>query len=150
MFTSDTDRRLTAGIRYLIAAVIVAAAGWLYEMFSHGVYSNFMIYAFMVPLLGGALPSFLMARSSMRGNKKRAAYGHSSTSGSPQTNAAFMLQLAAVITLTAGSLIKGVLDIYGTTNRLIIAYPAIGLALAISSITAYLLQSRSAKTENAA
>lgn len=134
----------------MTAAVIVAAAGWLYEMFSHGVYSNFMVYAFMVPLLGGALPNFLMVRRSLRGNKKRAAYGHSSTSGTSPAHAASTLQLAAVVTLTAGSIIKGVLDIYGTTNRLVIVYPVIGLVLTISSITAYLLQSKPANTESAA
>ena len=35
----------------------------------------------------------------------------------------------ALATLTAGSILKGVLDIYGTTNRLMIAYPAAGIAL---------------------
>ncbi len=129
------------GTRYLIAAIIVAAAGWVYEMFSHGVYSDFMVYAFIVPLLGGSLPNFLMARSSMHGNKKGAG---------TVSHIASMLQLAAVITLTAGSLIKGVLDIYGTTNRLIITYPAIGLALAISSVATHLLRSGSSDAESAA
>ena len=123
----------------MIAAVIVAAAGWLYEMFSHGVYSSFMVYAFMVPLLGGAMPDFLMARRNIRGNKKRAASG-----------AASMLQLAAVTTLTAGSIIKGVLDIYGTTNKLVIVYPVIGLALAAASITASLMQIKTPSAERAA
>ena len=136
MYTSDTDRRLNAGIRYLIAAVVVAAAGWLYELFSHGVYSKYMIYAFMVPLVCGALPNFLTARRNARGNKKTASSGTAS-----------MLQLTAVATLTAGSLIKGVLDIYGTTNRLTAVYPVIGLGLAIAAIVTYIWQYRSASEE---
>ena len=38
-------------------------------------------------------------------------------------------QLAFVITLTAGSLLKGALDIYGTTNRLLIIYPVAALLI---------------------
>ena len=37
--------------------------------------------------------------------------------------------LAFVITLTAGSLLKGALDIYGTTNRLLIIYPVAALLI---------------------
>jgi hypothetical protein len=46
-------------------------------------------------------------------------------------------QLAFIVTLTAGSLLKGVLDIYGTTNRLLIAYPVMAaLILAVSLLAA--------------
>ena len=38
-------------------------------------------------------------------------------------------QLAIIVTLTVGSILKGVLDIYGTTNRLLIAYPVIALLI---------------------
>ena len=33
------------------------------------------------------------------------------------------MQLAFIATLTTGSLLKGALDIYGTTSRLLIVYP---------------------------
>ena len=42
---------------YLLAAVCCAAFGAIYECFSHGVYSYYMTYAFMIPLLAGALPA---------------------------------------------------------------------------------------------
>ena len=46
-------------------------------------------------------------------------------------------QLALVVTLTAGSLLKGVLDIYGTTNRLLLVYPAAAaVILAAAAVTA--------------
>ena len=38
-------------------------------------------------------------------------------------------QLAFIATLTAGSLLKGVLNIYGTTNRLLILYPVMALLI---------------------
>ena len=147
---TEVKNRLDIGIRYLAAAVIVAAAGLIYEMFSHGVYSAFMAYAFMVPLLGGALPAFLMARRSLQTNKKRAVSGHSSAAGPSRTHSASLLQLAAVVTLTAGSLIKGVLDIYGTTNRLIMVYPVIGAAFAIAAVAVYLITYASSSEEPAA
>ncbi len=145
MYTSDTEYKnrtgsadlLRSGTAYLIASVLVAAAGWMYELFSHGVYSNYMIYAFMVPLVCGALPDILAATRGCR-SKKRSG---SSASG---------LRLAAVVTLTAGSLIKGVLDIFGTTNRLLVIYPIIGLALAIAALIAYIWQNRTVNEEPSA
>ncbi len=145
MYTSDTEYKnrtgsadlLRSGTAYLIASALVAAAGWMYELFSHGVYSNYMIYAFMVPLVCGALPDILAATRGCR-SKKRSG---SSASG---------LRLAAVVTLTAGSLIKGVLDIFGTTNRLLVVYPIIGLALAIAALIAFIWQNRTVNEEPSA
>ena len=145
MYTSDTEYMnrtgsadlLRSGTAYLIASALVAAAGWMYELFSHGVYSNYMIYAFMVPLVCGALPDILAATRGCR-SKKRSG---SSASG---------LRLAAVVTLTAGSLIKGVLDIFGTTNRLLVVYPIIGLALAIAALIAFIWQNRTVNEEPSA
>ena len=145
LYTSDTEYKnrtgsadlLRSGTAYLIASALVAAAGWMYELFSHGVYSNYMIYAFMVPLACGALPDILAATRGCR-SKKRSG---SSASG---------LRLAAVVTLTAGSLIKGVLDIFGTTNRLLVVYPIIGLALAIAALIAFIWQNRTVNEEPSA
>ena len=50
-------------------------------------------------------------------------------------------QLAFIVTLTAGSLLKGVLDIYGTTNRLLIAYPVAALLILAFMAAAALKQS---------
>lgn len=147
MYTSDIEHSnekrsgsadpLRSGIAYLIASVLVAAAGWLYELFSHGVYSNYMIYAFMVPLACGALPDLLAAARGIRSKKRSAC-------------AASGLRLAAVVTLTTGSLIKGVLDIFGTTNRLLAVYLIIGVTLAIAALIAYIWQNRSVSEEPSA
>ena len=145
LYTSDTEYKnrtgsadlLRSGTAYLIASALVASAGWMYELFSHGVYSNYMIYAFMVPLACGALPDLLAAARGSRSKKR---------SGS----AASGLRLAAVVTLTAGSMIKGVLDIFGTTNRLLVVYPIIGLALAIAALIAFIWQNRAVIEEPSA
>lgn len=118
-------------MKYLIAALAAAAAGAVYEIFSHGVYSFYMIYAFMVPLVGGALPSLIAAAA---GKKRR--------SREAETSISAKLQLAAIATLTTGSFMKGALEIYGTTNRLTTAYTAAGLALAASALIAYAVHQR--------
>ena len=128
MYTSDTRNSFSAGLRYLAAAAAVAAAGQIYELFSHGVYSNYMVFAFMIPLAAGAIPDLIAAAA----DKKRAPLSSDHTASG--------LQLAAVATLTAGSLVKGALDIYGTTNRLTVVYPAVGIALLAAALLVYVRQ----------
>ena len=47
---------------------------------------------------------------------------------------------AGVGTLTVGSIIKGVLIIYGTTNALSKIYFIVGIGMVVLGITAYLMQ----------
>jgi predicted membrane protein len=46
---------------------------------------------------------------------------------------------ASVGTLTIGSLMRGVLDIYGTSNRLAAVYTVLGTLLFVSSIIVFLI-----------
>ncbi|MBR1986640.1 MAG: hypothetical protein IKA24_07165 [Mogibacterium sp.] len=105
-------------MKYFAASMVIAVAAAVYGLFSHGVYSYYTTYAFMIPLLAGALPHLLTA---LKGSDQKTMLTGLND-----------IQLAFVATLTAGSLLKGVLDIYGTTNRLLIAYPVLAaLILAI-------------------
>ena len=104
-------------MRYLAASIVIAAAAAVYGLFSHGVYSYFMTYAFMIPLLAGAMPHLI---SAMKGADSAAAEKLIESRGT---------QLAVIATLTVGSLLKGALDIYGTTNMLLIAYPVIAAVI---------------------
>ena len=100
--------------RYAIAAAGTALFGAVYECFSHQVYSKAMIFAFLIPLLGGALPGLLLERLPARqrpGGPSRWLWG------------------AGLTVLTAGSLFRGVLEIYGTTSRLSAVYPMLGWTL---------------------
>ena len=45
---------------YLLVTILCAAFGAVYELFSHGVFSYYMLYAFGVPLLGGVLPFYCL------------------------------------------------------------------------------------------
>ena len=129
-------------MKYLAASIVIAAAAAVYGLFSHGVYSYFMTYAFMIPLLGGALPHLIAAmRRADADTKNSANEPEEYTESRTQTGFAKLFdakdtQLAIIATLTAGSLLKGVLDIYGTTNRLLIAYPAIALLILTIALVA--------------
>ena len=96
---------------YIKISLFIALFGAIYELFSHEVYSYHMIYAFVIPLAGGALPFLAIAM----GRAKRYP-GKISRS----------LYHAGIATLTVGSIMSGVLAIYGTTNNLLGAYWIIG------------------------
>lgn len=90
---------------YVLAAVNVAVFSAIYEHFSFGVYSPFMIFAFAVPLLMGALAFLLLGRALKK-------------TGTSVPALVCKFWHAAVATLTTGFLFRGVLDIYGTSSPL--------------------------------
>ncbi len=126
LYTSDIKgkkkRTLKIALTYLVAALFCVLFGAVYELFSHGVYSYFMIYAFLIPLVGGTLPWLLMSFSLCKRNLRI-------PETIPQT-----LYHCGIIALTVGSLMTGVLNIYGTTNRLISVYWFTGAALILSAL----------------
>lgn len=116
----------------------ILAFGLIYECFSYGVYAPAMYLAFLIPLLGGLLPSLILW-SGIKGHRR----GRIGADPGEDADAGTMAGLrqkgghgvgraissltrsiwdAAVLTLTLGSLMSGVLAIYGTSNRLILAY----------------------------
>ncbi len=105
--------------RYAIAAAGTALFGAVYECFSHQVYSKAMIFAFLIPLLGGLIPCSL---SSLIPHRDRP---------SERSRSLWDAGLAA---LTVGSVFRGILEIYGTTSRLSAVYPAAGAILAGLSV----------------
>ena len=111
LFTSDTKRYNKIALFYLLVSVFLALFGAIYEHFSFGVYSYFMLYAFAFPLVGGVLPALGLSLYS------RAT--------APWPIAAWLYR-AGIATLSIGSVIRGVLDIYGTENGLTIWYWYVG------------------------
>ena len=114
---------------YLIVAVICAAVGVIYELFSHQVWSVYMIGAFAVPLILGVLPNLVIA------------IGRLKTPGYAAEN----LYACGLITLTLGSLLKGVLQIYGTTNTLLEYYWLVGAGFTGLGIIFYFAQKKPVK-----
>lgn len=98
---------------YLIFAGIVGLFSAIYEHFSFGVYSPFMITAFVYPLACAAL---CMVFSRLR--------------RVPDPSWSGVLLAASCATCTVGSLFQGILEIYGTTNSLMRIYVIVGIVLA--------------------
>ena len=48
--------------KYLLATILCALIGAIYELFSHEVYAYGMLYAFAIPMIGGLLPALLLLK----------------------------------------------------------------------------------------
>ena len=99
---NQKDQAVRTAHNYIRISLFIALFGAIYELFSHEVYSYHMIYAFVIPLAGGALPFLLIAM----GRAKRYP-GKISRS----------LYHAGIATLTVGSIMSGILTIYGTYQQ---------------------------------
>ena len=97
---------------YALFTVLTLLFGFIYEQFSHEVYSGYMMYAFVFPLLG-FIVSFLL-RLVIKGISKLS----------------LDLLDISVMTFTFGSVMKGILEIYGTSNGLSDWYFYAGIVLA--------------------
>lgn len=107
---------------FLGVTVGVAAFAAIYELFSHQVYSRFLIFAFLIPLFGGAVPYSLILGSQR--NEKPGILAQ-------------CLYNSGLATLTAGSIFQGILEIYGTTSHLSIVYWTVGLSLSLFGLIMY-------------
>ena len=77
-----------------------------------------MIFSFLIPFIYGYCGSFLInIGTSKLGN---------------------MFYNFGIITLSVGSVFKGILEIYGTTNKLLYVYIVSGILLVIIGIIVYL------------
>jgi hypothetical protein len=103
--------------RYEAATAFVLVLGAVYEYFSFGVWSGFMVYAFLFPLAGGVLP---LRSCCVRGGGSRLRQQGCGTAG--------------IATFTAGCLFCGILEIYGTTNRLSGIYWIAGTVLLAAGV----------------
>ena len=128
----------------LIAALVCAVFGGIYEMFSHQVYSAYMIGAFAIPLLLGAVPVYGIVKwirhQTYAMMDKDTADDESGWDG-------FCLPgricrnawVSGIAALTVGCIFRGILEIYGTTNRLITVYPVAAAALMCVAAAAWII-----------
>ena len=114
-----------ASLIYLFVSLFCALFGGVYEAFGHGVLSFHMTYAFGFPLVLGVLPFRTVA---VKPNFKY-----------PSHLVAGCYHMA-IATATVGSILQGVLDIYGTTNDLMLVYIFASGVLFISSAVLYAVQ----------
>jgi len=118
---STFDRRpgRRVALIYLAVAAFCGVFAAVYEHFSHGVYSPWMVCLFAWPLVGGALPYALLRRppETLSSRLRWARLAHH----------------AAVASATVGSCVQGVLDIYGTTSDWVITYWIAALTFALAA-----------------
>ncbi|MCI1723797.1 MAG: hypothetical protein LKM41_13710 [Lachnospiraceae bacterium] len=127
MYTSENKKLAAVTFRrYLIVSAFCGVFGFIYELFSHDVYSASMALMFLFPLIGGALPFGIMTFT-----------GHPYYPGRLDRN----LYDCGIATLTVGSCFKGVLDIYGTTSKFSNVYLIAGLVLTVAGLILYLVSS---------
>jgi len=110
------------GFIYLLISLFCVLFGVVYEYYSHEVYSSYMIYAFVFPLAGGVLPFTLMS-----------LYGCRRIPGRLTLN----LYNSGIATLTVGSIMKGVMEIYGTTNDILQTYWIVGIGFVGTGLLLY-------------
>ena len=104
-------------MQYVFLSLFIFVFAQIYEYFSHGVYSNYMLYAFLIPFLGLAVPSFLL---------------HSLKKTLP-ANSCFLWK-CGIATLTVGSIYKGVLEIYGTNGFFEFPYLFLGVGICMVAV----------------
>jgi len=123
LFTSDTDRRscIKQAAGTGAGAAFTALFGGIYELFSHSVYSYFMIYAF-APLMIMSIVYVYWGGFSKR----------------PPKRAARNLFTASAACCSVGMLAAGVVIIYGSTNKLLIGYYFLAGATFIAALIAHL------------
>lgn len=109
---------------YACITIFCMIFSFIYELFSHQVYSLYMICAFLFPFIGGVIPFAIFSKKNLI---------HPSL---------FIRNLnhCGIATLTIGSIMQGILEIYGTTNRLIIIYWITGFSLICLEIILYAIQ----------
>lgn len=114
MYTLDTKK---ISLIYFIVSLVSMNFGFIYEMFSHGVYSNYMMFAFLIPFFLGTILFFLLGILKIRVSSLSLNFYHSFVS-----------------TITLGCIMKGFLDIYGTTNSLLSFYIYASIILLVLAI----------------
>ena len=109
---------------YLVVSAVTAVFGAVYEYFSHEVYSYSMMYAFLLPLIFGAVVWSIIGMVCKK-HIPCAAFRNLYHSG--------------VATFTVGSIFNGIIEIYGTTSEFVFIYVIAGIALFLLSMVVLLI-----------
>lgn len=118
-------------IGYLSTMLFCIVFATIYEMFSHSVYSLYMIYLFVIPFALGVIPEIiLLAIPRLRNNS-----AWSKT-----------LQSLAIVTLIFGSSLAGVFEIYGTTSEYPTYYFVAGAGMLLASFVLWCIKRTVATT----
>ena len=115
---------------WLCITLFCGLFSFVYESFSHGVFSPFMVWLFLFPLIGGVLPAaaFTVLRCAAVSQWIRRIWR------------------AGVATLTVGSCMTGIFEIYGSDAPLLTWYWYVGFFWILIAAIAYLFSCFQKKT----
>lgn len=117
MYTLDTKKILKKSIMvYVYVTIFCIVFNYIYSIFGHGIKSNYMKYAFVIPLILGVLVFYICYKLNL------------------YNRISFNLYNAGIVTLIVGSILKGILYIAGTDETYYKAYFIIGIILIILAI----------------
>ncbi len=114
MSTSDTNKRkflLKNSIVYVAISLLCVVISNVYALFGHGIRSDYMDSMFLYPLLGGVMYLLALALSDEHGGMFRLGKN---------------VYNSAIAALTAGSMLRGIVEIAGTDSDLIILFFVFG------------------------
>lgn len=111
LFILDTKKTV---IIYIILSAVTIGINYIYSFFGHGVSSDAMTWMFLYPLLGGAAVYLILgiAIPNIRQISRYRLY--------------FNIYNSGIALMTVGSLLKGILEIAGTTSAYTKFYYIIG------------------------
>ena len=118
MYTLDIKKN---NIIYLIISIFCGVFSYVYELFSHQVYSPFMIFPGVVTLFLGIIITTILRDF------------HNIWS--------YRFYNSGVACVIVGMYIKGVLDIYGTTNHLLGIYFIVSIIFFVLFLVALIVSS---------
>jgi len=124
LFTSDISKAEAQkkATGYTVATAIFIFVGFVYELFGHGIYSNYMIYAFVFPFFG-------MAFWRLESKKKKDIW---------LTEFFAASFTCCIASFTACFIFKGVIDIYGTTSSWLKYYMYLSAGFAALTVIAFI------------
>lgn len=123
---SIKNKFVKRSVMYFCISMFCAVFGGIYEIFSHGVYSNYMMYAFLFPLIGGTLYNLILYSLRLR----------------LQRGLSLIFYNTGIAALTIGSIVRGILDIYGTDNILANVYWYAGVVFVFLGVVFYAVDRR--------
>ena len=126
---SIKNKFVKRSVMYFCISMFCAVFGGIYEIFSHGVYSNYMMYAFLFPLIGGTLYNLILYSLRLR----------------LQRGLSLIFYNTGIAALTIGSIVRGILDIYGTDNILANVYRYAGVVFVFLGVVFYAVDRRQHK-----
>ena len=104
-----------------VITVFCALFSLIYELLSHHIYSVFMVGLCLIPFLSGFVPVLV----------------HKIKNWQLPDRTTLRLHFWSTMTLTLGSLMTGIFDIYGTVSELTKYYWIVGITLLIVTVVSY-------------